>query len=315
MREPLFLEPIFHERIWGGEKLKSEFGYAIPTNKTGECWAISAHPNGPCPIKNGKLEGHTLNQVWESHRKLFGYEEGEQFPLLVKILDATEDLSVQVHPNDNYASIYENGQLGKNECWYIIDCEENAEIIFGHNASSREELIELINQEDWNALLRRVKVKPGDFFVVPSGTIHAIGAGITILEIQQNSDLTYRVYDYNRTDDKGNRREVHIDQSIVVTTVPHQDMQRKQEVIRKNGLTQVCLEQGDYFTVYHWELFGDFSGKIDNKYLLVSVLDGEATLIVEGSTYEITKGAHFILPTTLSNYQLKGEAEMIVSHT
>ena len=141
----------------------------------------------------------SLGQLWNNHRELFGDIEG-LFPSSTKILDANRDLSVQVHPNDEYARINENGELGKTECWYVIDCKEGAEIIYGHHAKTKDELVEMVEQEEWDKLLQRVKVKPGDFFFVPSGTVHAIGEGILILETQQNSDTTYRLYDYNRRD-------------------------------------------------------------------------------------------------------------------
>lgn len=136
------------------------------------------------------------------------------------MLDAAQDLSVQVHPNDEYANAHENGELGKTECWYIIDCQKDAEIIYGHHAKSKEELKAMIQLEKWDRLLRRVKVKPGDFFYVPSGTVHAIGKGILILETQQNSDTTYRLYDYDRKDAEGNLRELHLEKSIEVIDVP-----------------------------------------------------------------------------------------------
>ena len=144
----------------------------------------------------------------------------EVFPLLTKILDANTNLSVQVHPDDAYADLHENGELGKTECWYIIDCKEDAEIIYGHNAKTKAEFTEMIENGEWSPLLRRVKIKPGDFFYVPSGTIHALGEGTVVLETQQSSDATYRLYDYDRVDQKGQLRELHIDKSIAVTTIP-----------------------------------------------------------------------------------------------
>src|SRR5690606_32144369 len=157
-----------------GTALKEKFGYVIPSNRTGECWAISAHPNGPSVVKNGEFKGKTLIQLWKEQRELFGDVTADNFPLLTKILDANTDLSVQVHPNDEDAKLYENGGLGKRECWYIIDCKDGAELIFGHNAQTKEGFLESIKNDEWEGLLRKVKIKPGDFFYVPSGTVHAI---------------------------------------------------------------------------------------------------------------------------------------------
>ena len=196
--EPIFLQPEYKERLWGGTKLQELFGYSIPSEQTGEAWCISGHANGPNTIKNGPLQGKTLADAWNEQRELFADESGEEFPLLVKILDSSKDLSVQVHPDDTYARELEGENYGKTECWYVIDCEPGAEIIFGHHATNKQELERMVENGEWDGLLRRIEVQPGDFFYVPSGTIHAIGEGIQILETQQSSDITYRVYDYDR---------------------------------------------------------------------------------------------------------------------
>ncbi|MDE7297629.1 MAG: mannose-6-phosphate isomerase, partial [Lachnospiraceae bacterium] len=134
MREVIFLEPVFKEMIWGGTRLREDFQYEIPGDHTGECWAVSAHPNGDCTVKSGRFQGESLSRLWKEHRELFGGEEGEVFPLLVKIIDAKADLSIQVHPDDAYAKEHENGSLGKTECWYILDCDPDAKIVIGHHA-------------------------------------------------------------------------------------------------------------------------------------------------------------------------------------
>ncbi|GAA3319132.1 hypothetical protein GCM10020331_024760 [Ectobacillus funiculus] len=147
--------------------MREVFHYDIQSPKTGECWSISAHPNGPSVVANGLYKGKkTLQQLWEEERHLFGNHDSEKFPLLTKkILDANDDLSVQVHPNDEYANEHENGEYGKTECWYIIDCDQDAELIFGHNARSKEQLHEMIESGNWDAFLRRVRIQPGDFFL------------------------------------------------------------------------------------------------------------------------------------------------------
>lgn len=313
MREPIFFNPIFQERIWGGEQLTS-FGYDIPSSKTGECWAFAAHENGQSIVKNGEYEGKTLGYLWSSNRELFGGIEGDRFPLLTKILDANDDLSVQVHPNDEYAYAHENGELGKTECWYIIDCKPGAEIILGHNAQSKDDFVQMIEEGKWEELLRKVPVKPGDFFFVPSGTIHAIGKGIVILETQQNSDTTYRVYDYDRMDSNGNKRELHISKSIEVSTIPHRTAKVETEVSRTEDLTVTTFVRDRYFTVQKWHLSGTAKQQQNKPFQLVSVMEGAGTITVSnGNQFIFTKGDHFLLPSNLGEFSLEGNCECMVS--
>jgi mannose-6-phosphate isomerase len=313
-KTPLFLEPVFQERIWGGTALKDNFQYDIPSNQTGECWAISGHQNGPTTIKNGSYKGLTLRELWNQDRALFGNLPGEQFPLLTKILDANKDLSVQVHPDDEYGRKYENGELGKTECWYIIDCKTGAEMIYGHNASSKEELENMIANGEWDSLLRRVPIKPGDFFYVPSGTIHALCEGTLVLETQQSSDTTYRVYDYDRTDNEGNKRELHLDKAIDVTTVPHQDANSEYRVETVGQTEVTTYVESEYFTVQKWNVNGESNFEQTNAFQLFSVLDGEGKLQIEGESYPVKKGDHFILPYGLGEFSVDGSLKMIVSH-
>lgn len=314
--EPIFLQPMFQERIWGGKKLRTEFHYEIPNDLTGEAWVISAHPHGPSMITNGPLEGKSLADAWNEHKELFNKKADEQgeYPLLVKILDAADDLSVQVHPNDQFAREVEGVPYGKTECWYVLSAEEGAELVLGHYAKTEEELAEMIDQGQWDKLLRRVKVKAGDFVYVPSGTIHAIGKGIVILETQQSSDITYRVYDYDRKDAAGNKRELHLEQSKQVTTVPHQDAEVKQTEKVNGGLVEKKLVEEQYFTVYHWELNGHADCEMDKDFLQVSVVDGKAAITIDGTSFDLEKGTHFILPHGVRQFKLDGKAEFIVSH-
>ncbi|MRH44374.1 mannose-6-phosphate isomerase, class I [Aquibacillus halophilus] len=314
--EPIFLKPVFQERIWGGQKLQEEFNYDIPNNRTGEAWVISAHPNGPSTIENGVLSGETLADAWSNHGELFNKSssDDEEYPLLVKILDANDDLSVQVHPDDTYAREVEGHPYGKTECWYVLSAEEGAEIVFGHHALSHQEFKHMVDKSEWDKLLRRVKVKAGDFVYVPSGTIHAIGKGIVILETQQSSDITYRVYDYERRDSKGNTRELHLNQAIEVTTAPHQEPIIKHGQETSGGLTSKRLVEETYFTVYHWNLNGEIKQQLTSDFLQVSIIEGNAEMKVNGRTFAIKKGDHFILPATIHDYSLSGQAEFIVSH-
>ncbi|AGU84078.1 mannose-6-phosphate isomerase, class I [Streptococcus anginosus] len=313
MSEPLFLQSVMQEKIWGGTKLRDEFGYKIPSDKVGEYWAISAHPHGVSTIKNGRFAGMGLDQLYAEHRELFGNSSEPVFPLLTKILDANDWLSVQVHPDDHYAMEHE-GELGKTECWYVIAADEGAEIIYGHNAKSREELRQQIEKKEWDKLLTKVPVKAEDFFYVPSGTMHAIGSGILILETQQSSDTTYRVYDFDRKDDEGNLRELHLEKSIDVLNIGAPANSRP-VTVKADDLMSTLLVASDFFAVYKWEV----SGKVDIEktaaYLLVSVLAGRGVLTVDGETYPIAKGDHFILPSDVEEWTFEGkDLEMIVSH-
>ncbi|MBL3648849.1 mannose-6-phosphate isomerase, class I [Bacillus sp. RHFS10] len=313
MTEPLFFKPVFKERIWGGTAL-ADFGYHIPSERTGECWAFAAHQNGQSVVQNGMYKGLTLNELWEHHRYLFGHLEGDRFPLLTKVLDADQDLSVQVHPNDDFANTRENGELGKTECWYIIDCEKDAEIIYGHNAKTKEELISMIEVGEWDELLRRVKVKPGDFFYVPSGTVHAIGKGILVLETQQNSDTTYRIYDYERKDAEGNMRELHLEKSIEVIEVPSIPDRQSVHYEQTDDLLTTTFIECAYFSVEKWSLSGYVSLKQQKPFLLVSVIEGEGRIISDGSVNRFKKGDHMLLPYGFGEFKLEGQAECIVSH-
>lgn len=312
MSEPLFLKSQMHDKIWGGTKLREAFGYDIPTETTGEYWAISAHPNGVSVIKNGIYEGEGLDQLYREHKELFGHPKSEVFPLLIKILDANGWLSVQVHPDDAFALAHE-GELGKTECWYIIAADEGAEIIYGHNAKSKEELRQWIEEGRWDDLLTKIPVKAGDFFYVPSGTMHAIGKGILILETQQSSDTTYRVYDFNRRDAQGNLRKLHIDKSIDVLTIG-KPANSTPATMAVDHLESTLLVSNKFFSVYRWEVTGlvDFTQTV--PYLLLSVLSGQGQLTVDGRVYDLKKGDHFILPNDVKEWSFDGQLEMIVSH-
>lgn len=313
MNEPIFLQPVFQERIWGGTKLRDLFGYAIPNDHTGECWAVSAHPNGQSVVKGGPYQGMKLGDLWASHSELFR-SNSTVFPLLTKLLDASDDLSVQVHPDDEYAGKYENGELGKTECWYIVDAEPGSVIVYGHEAKTKEQLVQMIKDGDWDDLLTRVPVKPGDFFYVPSGTIHALGKGIVVLETQQSSDTTYRVYDYDRKDKNGNTRELHLEKAIEVTTIPQAYEPIKYDSSKREGITVTSFVSNSFFTVEKWDVDGVAQIPANDKYTIFSVLAGNGTLTVAEQSYPLAKGDHFILPVEFGPYQLDGKLEFIMAH-
>lgn len=309
MKSILFLEPVFKQMIWGGRQLADQFGYEIPGDRTGECWAVSAHPNGDCVVREGAYQGKTLSQLWREEPGLFGNSDLDRFPLLVKIIDAKDDLSIQVHPDDAYAGENENGSLGKTECWYILDCPEKASLVVGHNAGSRQELQEMIEQERWGELIREIPVKKGDFIQINPGTVHAIKGGLMILETQQNSDITYRVYDYGRLTD-GKPRQLHVKQSIDVITVPAPsaaDSVKSALALPENTMNE--LISCDYYTVWKLDVAGVMSFEQTHPFLIMSVIEGEGS--VDGR--RICKGDHFILPQSYGTAELRGRMTLIAS--
>lgn len=313
MTDLLFLKPVFQEKIWGGDALRSLYHYPIPSNKTGECWAISGHPNGVTTVTSGKYKGRGLDDLYKNEPQLFGNPTTPVFPLLTKILDANDWLSVQVHPDDHYAILHE-GELGKTECWYILEAEEGAEIIYGHTATSKDELLAQIQNNQWQELLRKISVKKGDFYFVPSGTMHAIGKGIVILETQQSSDSTYRVYDFDRKDENGKKRDLHIQKSVDVLRlgIPENAITSS---IKLDQMEASHLVSNTYFTVYKWKIQGRVSFRRSAPYLLVSVIDGLGSIQVNQTRHRLEKGQHFIIPHTIGEWTIEGDLEMIVSHT
>lgn len=306
--ELLFLKPVFKQMIWGGNRMRTEYGYDIPGDDTGECWAISAHPNGDGEIANGAYAGMKLSKLFDEHRELFGNIEGDKFPLLTKIIDAKGDLSIQVHPNDAYAAVNENGSLGKMECWYILDCDEDATIIIGHHAKDKQELEDMIQNKRWSEFIREIPIKKGDFFQINPGCVHAIKAGTMILESQQNSDITYRVYDYDRLQN-GKPRELHVKQSIDVIEVPFKETVIGSGEAKSKNQWFEQLITCEYYTVWKADVDGVETLVQDQKFLLASVIEGEATL----DGVEVKKGDHFIIPAGMKDMEVKGKASFIFS--
>ncbi|WP_337874131.1 mannose-6-phosphate isomerase, class I [Exiguobacterium sp.] len=301
--------PVFQERLWGGRKLETTFEYDLPQGNIGECWGISAHPNGMSVVTSDQFAGHTLAELWEEKRELFGAYTLDSFPLLVKLLDAADDLSVQVHPNDEEAMRLEGEPYGKTECWYVVEAEAGAELILGHTAETKAQLAEAIMHGEWDTLLRRQPVKAGDFIFVPSGTIHAIGEGIVILETQQSSDTTYRVYDFDRTDDEGNARTLHLDQAIEVTTVPDTPTLVHPMTKDVTGGTVQTLIETDEFNVYRMDVTDGFVLRPLDRFRLISVLNGEGSL--DGVPLE--KGDHLVVTVSDQPRVVQGSMELIVS--
>lgn len=312
----IFLKPLFHNKIWGGRRLAEEYGYDIPEGPVGECWAISAHPSGDCEVSSGPYAGKTLSELWSTHRELFGNAEGDRFPLLIKILDAKEDLSVQVHPDDNYAAEHENGSLGKSECWYILDAKENGDIVVGQNASSKEEFEELVKQGKWSQLLNYIPIKSGDFFRIVPGTVHAIRTGTLILETQQSSDITYRVYDYDRLGDDGKPRDLHLAQSLeVIDYAQKAPTSGKITAPEIDGKTE--LMSCKYFSVEKYKIHELKIIVQPWPFMCVSVIEGEGTVCAgsgKGCEHKLYKGSHFIAPARSGSLHFSGNITLITSH-
>ena len=311
----LFLEPVFVEKIWGGRKLETEFGYRIPDGRVGECWAISAHPHGDCLVYEGRYKGMHLSELWDAHRELFGDAPGDRFPLLIKILDADDALSVQVHPDDAYAAEHEDGSLGKRECWYVLDADPGAHIIIGQHAHDRAEFLRMVHDGDWEHLLNDIPVFTGDFFAVEPGTVHAILAGTLILETQQSSDVTYRVYDFDRVDANGNARDLHIEQSAdVVDYAAEPPATGKLTVPEVDGITH--LLHNESFDVFRVRVHEDAPIDIEQRwdYLCISVVAGEGILELDGYVREIPKGYHFIALAGAGTLHFSGEMELVCSY-
>ena len=309
MQEILFLEPIFKEMIWGGNRLGTDFGYDIPGENTGECWAISGHKNGDCKIKNGAYAGTTLSTLYKEHKELFGNCGGDEFPLLVKIIDAKQDLSIQVHPDDAYANEHENGSFGKTECWYILDCDPGAKIVVGHNAKDKEELKQMIDEHRFLDLIRVRDIKKGDFFQIEPGTVHAIKAGTLILETQQSSDVTYRLYDYDRLQD-GKPRQLHIAQSLDVIGCPHQENTASRSTKALTNGELETMVSCKFYTVEKITLTGEETFVQTEPYTMMSVIEGSGT--VQGVA--VTKGDHFILPSGMGEYKIDGNLTIMKSY-
>lgn len=311
----IFMQPIFHEKIWGGRRLAQEYDYKIPDGPVGECWAISAHPHGDCRVMGGTWDGWTLSSLWAEHRELFGNLEGEQFPLLVKIIDALDDLSIQVHPNDAYAFEHENGSLGKRECWYILDAHEGAHIVVGQHARSREEFCQMAEQGRWHDLVNELPIRRGDFFQVDPGTVHAILGATLVLETQQSSDVTYRVYDFDRRQPDGSLRELHLRQAMDVIDYDQVPPTSGRVAAREvDGVTHLVVTPN--YAVDRVRVTSAEAVELDQAwpFLCMSVVEGAGTVVAGDTTYELPKGTHLIALANCGVLKLEGDMMLVVSH-
>lgn len=308
-KELLFLDPVCTHNIWGGTRLREEFGCAEAGDDLGECWGISAHQNGDGTIKNGVFAGQKLSKVWEEHPEVFGDFNSARFPLMTKIIDAREDLSIQVHPDDDYARVHENGALGKTECWYILDAPEGSTLVFGHHAQSKEELSAMIHEGRWSDFIQEIPVKKGDFIQIDPGTVHAIKGGLLLLETQENSDITYRVYDYDRLQN-GKPRELHIKKSLDVITVPAKPAEESVKSVLdlpKNQMNE--LYACKYYRIFKADVEGELTIEQNHPFLLMSIVEGDGS--IDGCF--VKKGMHFIVPYGYGALKVQGNMTILAS--
>lgn len=308
----LKLKPSFKDYLWGGHRLVEEYNKEYDGEVLAESWELSCHGDGPSYIENGEDKGKTLSQYIEKYgKKILGAncEKFDDFPILIKLIDAKDNLSVQVHPDNEYAQKNE-GQYGKTEMWYVVDCKEGAQLYHGFKGDvSKEEFTERIKDNTLTDVLNAVNVKKGDVFFIESGTIHAIGANILIAEIQQNSNVTYRVYDYGRKGADGKERELHVDKAIEVTNRCAPNIKSFSPHIAS------C----EYFTVDKLFLDGDkvsyVSGNVDNSsFVSILVLDGEGVIEDEDTSISFKKGDSLFMSAGNGEYKIKGVCDALVTY-
>ena len=314
--EILKLNPVFKDYIWGGNRLKDDYGFDTGFDKTAEGWMLACHKDGMNTVKGGKFDGKTLQEIFDSEglERFAGKNclKFPYFPVLIKLIDAFDNLSVQVHPDDEYARRVEN-EFGKTEIWYVLDAIDDAQLIYGFKEKiTSEEFKEAIENNTLLDKLNSVKVNKGDLFFIEAGTVHAIGKGALIAEIQQNSNCTYRVYDYGRIGKDGKPRELHIQKAIDVskTEPPKYDIKPQgDEIVNDWGVCQL-LTKCDLFTVNRYAVKDETTLKTDDmSFNHILVIDGNGE--VEGRAAK--KGDSFFVPANYGEYKVSGNMEFLVT--
>jgi len=311
---PLLFEPIFKDRIWGGTKLKSLLNKNIPNNTTGESWELSSVEGDVSIVKNGFLKGKSLSELLAAYpAEILGkkiYQQfGNQFPLLFKFLDAKEDLSIQLHPNDELAKKRHNS-FGKTEMWYVIQADKDAKLIVGFKEkSSPKEYLKHLEDKTIVSILDEIPVQQGDVFFLETGTIHAIGAGTVIAEIQQTSDITYRIYDFDRRDANGNTRELHND--LAIEAINYNKVSAKKEYNQISNASNLAVDCS-YFTTNVLPLNGKVRKQNNgNSFYVYMCTEGNFSIVYQQFEYSFTKGDTVLLPAIISDYQLVGQATLL----
>nr|WP_200956799.1 type I phosphomannose isomerase catalytic subunit [Caloramator mitchellensis] len=308
---PLFFEPVYKEIIWGGRKLEKYFNRNIPDGNIAESWEVSCHKSGMSIIRNGELKGTTLKEVIDSYGEIILGKKYNSFPLLVKLIDANDKLSVQVHPDDDYAKKFEN-QFGKTEMWYVIDAKENAQLVYGLKSEiSKEKFIEAINLNKVEECLNYVNVSKGDVIFIPSGTVHAIMDGLLLAEIQQSSDVTYRLYDWNRVDKEGKRRELHIDKALDVINFNFEGNVLKPEFKSFDGYEIADAIKCPYFEVSIIKVNLSYKSNCNGSFKVYTAVEGEGEVLYNGISYKINCGDSFLMPAELDEYEILGKITLL----
>ena len=307
------LKPVLKDYIWGGTRLINEFGMEIDSDTAAEAWVLSCHKDGPATITNGALKGKTLDEVMSAELMGTNCEKFGTFPILTKIIDSGDNLSLQVHPSDETAD-KENGEEGKTESWYIADCEEGAQLIYGFKEDiTKEEFLEAVSDGTFIEKVNKVNVKKGECYHIEAGTLHAICKGILLVEVQQNSNTTFRVYDYDRTDKNGNRRELHVDRALAVLNY------NKQEFVLSSGDEEKTetyvrrpLSKCEFYTFNELKNDGETKLFADEKSFVSYVLtEGSGTVKAGEDILEIKKGDSIFIPASIGEYVLKGKMTLL----
>lgn len=319
---PFLLKPAAKDYLWGGSRLNDDFSKDIPLSPLAETWECSTHPDGQSIVSGGEFDEQRLGDVLKAHPEYLGTHprtHGE-LPILIKLIDAKSDLSVQVHPDDGYAREHENGSLGKTEMWYVLDAAKDAKLVYGfHRDITREQLRTSISDGSVEKFLQKVSVRKDDVFFIEAGTVHAIGKGALIAEIQQNSNLTYRLYDYNRVDKNGQFRPLHIDKALEVANLrgsaePRQPMR----VLRyKKGCASELLCRCRYFQVErlllnteaHRQLVDYQTGS--NSFQVLLCVNGCGVLSGDGVMLNFFKGDCIFVPADSVPLKIHGKAQML----
>lgn len=311
---PLLLKPVLKQILWGGNRLRTDFGFEGGAGNIAEGWMLTCREDGVNEIINGEYAGRLLVEVIADNKGVLGTNYmGGGFPLLIKLIDAKSDLSVQVHPDDDYAERFENSR-GKTEAWYILDCDSDAELIYGFNKKlTKDQFRKAITDNTFLEYVNRVKVKKGDFFYIPSGTLHAIGKGILLAEVQQNCNTTYRVYDYNRLEN-GKSRPLHVDKAVDVTVT---DLLRNKTEIIRSTVGDTVIErlcECKYFNILTADIDGVYNvGVSDKSFVSIIVLEGSGAVASDGVSVDINKGGSVFIAAKSRNVTLSGKLKALIS--
>ncbi len=313
---PIKFQPILKDKIWGGDKLVNNLNKKSNLKDIGESWEISDVEGDVSVVENGPLKGRSLKELLETYKgDLLGKNNfanfGTNFPLLIKFIDAKQDLSVQVHPNDELSKMRHNS-FGKTEMWYIMQADEGSRLILGFNKTiTAEDYVKLLEEKKIMSVLNDVPVEKGDAFFIETGTVHAIGAGIVLAEIQQTSDITYRIYDFDRVDDAGNERELHTELAIDALNFSDKIDTERNYSSTKNSLNEVV--KCEYFKTNFIPVEGalelDYSAT--DSFVIFMCVEGNATISVEGTTETINFGETILIPATAKNVIIKGDCNLL----